>query len=181
MKKIAAYNVHEKEIDGKLVSVKMCYKCKEIKPISEIQFRKDRSIDGAELCRACKNSYLKEYYRRDIEARRKYQREWEAKRRNPQHLNRLRGKVKREVKAWLRSLKTDNPCMDCGRYFHFAVMDFDHARSNKEFQISTARSFAVSQEELMEELYKCDLVCSNCHRLRTYLRRQKSTSLITGV
>lgn len=61
-----------------------------------------------------------------------------------------------------------NPCLDCGGTFHLEAMEFDH-RSDKRFEISQARD--VSTVRLLEELGKCDLVCANCHRVRTANRR----------
>lgn len=46
-------------------------------------------------------------------------------------------------------------------------MDFDHVRGTKKFAISTY-AHAVSSETLTKEIAKCDLVCANCHRERTY-------------
>jgi len=57
-------------------------------------------------------------------------------------------------------------CFDCGRIFPQCCYDFDHRDPNQ-------KSFGISQrmglplEELMIEADKCDLVCSNCHRIRT--------------
>jgi hypothetical protein len=60
----------------------------------------------------------------------------------------------------------DKPCMDCGQRFPPCCMDFDHRPGEvKSFGISTSRS--RSFEVILAEIKKCDVVCSNCHRLRT--------------
>lgn len=74
--------------------------------------------------------------------------------------------------TWVRNLKMQ-PCSDCGKCFHPVAMDFDHVRGNKVTQISNMTSY--SQERVLVELGKCDLVCSNCHRIRTILRLEKET------
>ena len=61
------------------------------------------------------------------------------------------------------------PCMDCKRSFHPVSMDFDH-RENKELKLS--RAPYLSWSKVLEEIKKCDIVCSNCHRVRTLERRQ---------
>lgn len=61
------------------------------------------------------------------------------------------------------------PCSDCGRTFPPICMDFDHVRGAKRIEISRAASLPL--DELMAEIAKCDLVCSNCHRIRTSMRR----------
>ena len=62
------------------------------------------------------------------------------------------------------------PCMDCGEVYPPYVMDFDHRPENeKSFTIS--KSLNVDLEKLMMEIEKCDVVCSNCHRMRTHNRK----------
>jgi len=70
----------------------------------------------------------------------------------------------------------DVPCMDCGVKYPKVVMDFDHVRGDKKANVSKMVANTVSVETLQKEIDKCDVVCSNCHRLRTY----KSTKLDAG-
>lgn len=71
------------------------------------------------------------------------------------------------VKIFIDELKS-KPCSDCGKTFPPVCMDFDHARGEKLFLIS--KGWGRSFESLLLELEKCDLVCSNCHRIRTSAR-----------
>jgi len=58
--------------------------------------------------------------------------------------------------------------MDCGRKFEPHQMDFDHRDpSTKLFKLTAARAALRSTEKLRAEADKCDVVCANCHRLRT--------------
>lgn len=68
----------------------------------------------------------------------------------------------------LKPLK-ESPCVDCGLSFHPCCMDFDHVRGDKVLVIS--KMFTCSWERVLQEIEKCDLVCANCHRIRTNLRR----------
>jgi hypothetical protein len=62
------------------------------------------------------------------------------------------------------------PCMDCGHRFPAVCMDFDHVRGPaKKYTISSAYR-CISMDRLKEEIAKCDVVCSNCHRIRTAAR-----------
>jgi hypothetical protein len=61
------------------------------------------------------------------------------------------------------------PCMDCGNLFPPVCMDFDHVRGNKRQNVSLMVPYAP--EALFDEIAKCDVVCSNCHRIRTQRRR----------
>lgn len=62
----------------------------------------------------------------------------------------------------------NKPCMDCGKSYPAYVMDFDHL-GEKLFNIGSAvRERIVSLEAIQLEIAKCDVVCSNCHRERTF-------------
>lgn len=67
------------------------------------------------------------------------------------------------------------PCLDCGGYFAPAVMEYDHVpgRGGKSFNISKANK---SLRATLAEIEKCDLVCANCHRIRTEKRRAESVA-----
>lgn len=57
-------------------------------------------------------------------------------------------------------------CQDCGNKFITAVYDFHHRNpEEKEYSISDRVDHATI-EELKKEADKCDLLCSNCHRIR---------------
>ena len=60
------------------------------------------------------------------------------------------------------------PCADCGRSYPPYVMDFDHVIGEKEFNIGMAPALNKPLKKVIEEIAKCDVVCSNCHRERTY-------------
>lgn len=62
----------------------------------------------------------------------------------------------------------NKPCYDCGGRFPPECMDFDHVRGEKSFSVGTGRT--RSQEALTLEIAKCDIVCANCHRIRTKVR-----------
>lgn len=58
--------------------------------------------------------------------------------------------------------------MDCGGTFPPECMDFDHVRGVKEFAVSKSRFNTMKR--VLAEIAKCDLVCANCHRIRTSKR-----------
>lgn len=61
-----------------------------------------------------------------------------------------------------------SPCSDCGGSFPPECMDLDHVRGEKLFNLSNSGS--RSHAAVLEELAKCDVVCANCHRIRTRTR-----------
>lgn len=76
-----------------------------------------------------------------------------------------------ELKQWMNDLKSQ-PCSDCGNYFEKCCMDFDHRiGSIKKYNVATMFAHHYSRELIELEIAKCDLVCANCHRIRTRDRR----------
>lgn len=58
------------------------------------------------------------------------------------------------------------PCMDCGKQYPHYVMDLDHVRGIKVRNVSGMLD-TFSIQRIKDEIEKCDVVCSNCHRERT--------------
>lgn len=79
---------------------------------------------------------------------------------------------KRRQKAHVNKIKEDTPCADCKRKYPYYVMQFDHVRGVKEGNIST---FLANRQfkKALEEIAKCEVVCANCHSIRTYTRVPK--------
>jgi hypothetical protein len=74
------------------------------------------------------------------------------------------------VRLLLIAQLKNKPCLDCGNRFHFSAMDFDHRENNKFKGVSSMLSYSLKR--IHEEIAKCDLVCSNCHRVRTFKRME---------
>lgn len=135
-----------------------CSYCNEEKPeelFYRISSKKSR-------CKACFSAYISAYLKSrptKTQKNRDY-----AKKSKPQ-----RQKISRQFLAWIKSA----PCMDCGVQYPPYVMDFDHRepKASRRHAIGFLANTAPSGEALMEEIYKCDLVCANCHRERTYRRK----------
>jgi hypothetical protein len=77
---------------------------------------------------------------------------------------------KLERLAYLRSLK-ERPCADCGQQFPHWIMDFDHTRGEKKFCIGDGYFRLAPKEVVDAEIAKCDVVCANCHKDRTWRRQ----------
>lgn len=64
------------------------------------------------------------------------------------------------------------PCADCGLNYNPWQMDFDHRPGTlKKERISRLVADGCPFEKLRSEIEKCDVVCANCHRQRTHLRK----------
>jgi hypothetical protein len=74
-----------------------------------------------------------------------------------------------ERKAYVQQAK-NVPCADCGESYPFYVMDFDHLE-DKVANINRIR-WTKGLDKIKAEIAKCEVVCANCHRIRTYNRQQ---------
>ncbi len=59
------------------------------------------------------------------------------------------------------------PCLDCGICYPPFVMDFHHREDEiKSFDLSDGVK-NKSHRQIRNEAAKCDILCANCHRIRT--------------
>jgi hypothetical protein len=101
-------------------------------------------------CKECNSEYKKQHYKKNKE---KYIKKAKLKRQE----------YRKEYYDWLSTQK----CKDCGISDH-RVLEQDHI-DNKSFNISK-KVGSMRLESLMKELNKCEVVCANCHRIRTASR-----------
>jgi hypothetical protein len=132
-------------------TARRCARCRQMKPLSE--FGRKRPNDLQAYCRPCQSEYKKDHYRKSKDS----------------YLAAVRRSVTR-LQAILRAAK-DKPCADCGVKYPYYVMDFDHRDGVEKRGAMTRFLKRHSREALLAEIAKCDVVCSNCHRERTYQRR----------
>ena len=78
-------------------------------------------------------------------------------------------KYRRSVKEKLEAYKSERGCADCGYNEHPAALDFDHLPGyKKDFTIGA--QMIRNMDRIWEEVAKCEVVCANCHRIRTVQR-----------
>ena len=86
---------------------------------------------------------------------------------NEQNQDKRRAYWRKYAKArreWLAGQK-DKPCADCRKKYPTVCMQFDHVRGKKLFCIAVRWSGSI--ERLKREIAKCEVVCANCHAVRT--------------
>lgn len=84
------------------------------------------------------------------------------------------------MRRYTEDLKGRTPCMDCGVQYPPYVMDFDHRPGEtKKYNVSHTAQFS-SMVALLEEVEKCDIVCANCHRIRTWHRQTNMEGAVQG-
>ncbi len=91
--------------------------------------------------------------------------------------HRARWRYHADVLDQLRSV----PCADCGGRFAPCSMDFDHVDPSSKISRVTSLVGRASIERILAEAAKCDIVCANCHRLRTFDRRRSKQAVQAGV
>jgi len=134
--------------------VKLCPRCGEVKPLSEFSKNAGRRDGVHTICKACRRAYDHARYER-LQGR---------------AIEYVPLRSERGRRKWLRGLKEGKPCADCGEVFASEVMQWDHRPGTKKlFEISAAYG-AWTREQVLAEIAKCDLVCTNCHIIRTFTR-----------
>lgn len=92
------------------------------------------------------------------------------------HSNSTKRGLRARLKAIIQEAKHEKPCADCGEKHPYFAMDFDHRDpQQKSFEISKAGARCATEERLLTEIAKCDLVCALCHRYRTNGQRRFAT------
>lgn len=105
---------------------------------------------------------------KDPEAQKAAQKAWYE--RNKKEISRKIRDARTIKRQYVRDYKLNNSvCTDCGISYPPHVLDFDHLR-DKKFGISGKGVKDNTLEKIIEEIAKCEIVCANCHRHRTYMR-----------
>ena len=125
----------------------ICVRCGESKDPESFAPRSGRTTRQS-YCRDCQRAYRRRHYEDNHEKYKAKAKVWSEEQ-------------KRKFVEWLQT----QVCMDCGIGDH-RVLDLDHVRGEKVMNVS-AMIGRRSEEALWEEVDKCEVVCANCHRLRT--------------
>jgi hypothetical protein len=138
-------------MSGNKMRSKLCTKCHIVKPITDFNFRSRAAGKRHSYCKECGKQLTRSHYQR----------------RKRSYLDRnLRSYARRRELVVAAKLK---PCADCGVQYPYYVMDFDHRdASSKLFALNSVHWQTI--KSILKEIEKCDVVCSNCHRERTYRR-----------
>ena len=78
-----------------------------------------------------------------------------------------RKRTKRRRQATILDRCRAVPCSDCGERYPPCAMDFDHRDPSTKRAAVTRMIGRAGTQRLLDEIAKCDIVCANCHRLRT--------------
>jgi hypothetical protein len=134
--------------------MKICGKCKLEKDNSDFNKNKDRL---SSYCKKCVREASKKHYKS-----------------NKEDLLVKRKDYYVERRKWYEELKETLKCEKCGEN-HPATLDFHHIDSQiKDFGVAAGVTrLNLSKTKILEEISKCIVLCSNCHR-KLHYDEQKS-------
>lgn len=137
------------------METKKCTQCNTEKDLCEFFFKDKKTNKLHSQCKIC----------------------YKEKRKNKEHYLKYkdeyleRVKKRKEIKTienrenLLNYFKT-HPCIKCGET-NPIVLDFDHrSEDEKKYGISKM-IYSYNWDTILAEIEKCDVLCSNCHRIRT--------------
>ncbi len=136
--------------------MKLCPRCGEVKPLEAFAKHSGRRDGRQVYCKTCRAEIDHARYEREV---------GRTVPRSFQQSERGRGE-------WLNSLKEGRPCTDCGRVYPRQVMQWDHKPGFEKLGDISEDFWGRSREEVLAEIAKCDLVCTNCHIIRTFTRAE---------
>ena len=147
---------------------KDCLSCRHLFPLTPKYWHRQRSsADGFQgRCKGCNTAQVREWQEKNPERYLRAQRE--------------RVRAPNPVRAEMIEYKESHACADCGLFFPYVAMSFDHLpdtdKANDVSRMAKATGLR-GHDRLIAEIAKCDLVCLNCHALRTHERWLASKAL----
>ena len=135
------------------MSLKFCIRCNQRKKTNCFPRDKSRKNGFYPYCILCKRKKEKDLYKNSAKRRK------DIKEKN----KRSRKRNKKLKEEYLE----DKKCIDCGNK-DYRVLDFDHIKGEKKNNVSALIKGSYSWELILKEILKCEIRCSNCHRIKTH-------------
>lgn len=119
-------------------------------------------------CRGCGDKYelSGKYAWRCGPCRRKYARDKYSARSEDEHASYMAVQTarKRELSQFVYDYLATHPCK-CGEA-RVACLQFDHLK-DKKFNVADMPGKGLSKLRIEEEIAKCEVLCANCHAVKT--------------
>ena len=132
--------------------MKKCVECGILKSLSEFHSHKTNGDGLRKQCKLCRKS--------EDKIRNAAKREYNKI---------VHDKYLKPNRELVAEYLLTHPCIDCGEP-DIVVLDFDHVKGKKLYNIAAMCNLALKKhtlEELKNEMSKCVVRCSNCHRRKT--------------
>jgi len=135
--------------------MRRCSRCKEIKPLTEFNFKYKKRGIRQYHCRTCTRFLIQTHYRNH--------KEYYLKKARKRNLI-----TRQQIHKYIWAYLSNHACVDCGEKDPM-VLEFDHI-SQKNDSISNMVKYD-SLERVKAEILLCEVRCANCHRRITAKRR----------
>ena len=133
---------------------KLCTKCGAVKSLEEFNYKIKAKQKYQAHCKVCTRHYLKTHYANNTSYYKK-----KARKHTKRYIMQARQAV--------YEFKLSNPCSTCGEPDP-RVLEFNHIQpSEKSHNVSEMVKAGYSKGAIVKEIYKCEVLCANCHRRKT--------------
>ena len=136
--------------------MRTCSKCKQDLPLTEFNKKSNRKDGLQPFCRECNRARSRQYYA-------------ENKEKHKMIVGKRKQQKIEKSNAYVTEVLVNSSCADCQEN-NILVLEFDHVTGEKRNSISLMVNGGYSIEAIKEEIKKCEIVCSNCHAIRTHQR-----------
>lgn len=74
----------------------------------------------------------------------------------------------------LQDIKEASGCVDCGEKYPYFMLHFDHLPEYEKIADITRLVRTAKWSDVEKEIAKCEVVCANCHAIRSHNRKSGS-------
>lgn len=136
-----------------MVKEKLCKRCNIVKPLLDFH-KRSRAKDGhAIYCKKCNLYINKQSYSKFYDKRKSYDNAYDKDR-------------KIQIRIWLEDIKLKYGCANCGYKEYACALDFHHLYGDTKVNNLSSMIYSKhSKIKFIDEVQKCIILCSNCHRL----------------
>lgn len=132
------------------MKTKICSRCKRTLSPKKDFYKDQRRKDGLQIyCKDCRDTHNKQYNLSKKE-----------------YLNQKRQERRQSRYLYLLNYLASHGCVDCGETDPI-VLDFDHVSGDKIDALSHMAHAVRPMDVIQQEIEKCQIRCSNCHRRKT--------------
>jgi len=126
---------------------KTCTKCKRNLLVEEFAWRDKAAGERSKDCKECHRNWFKSWYER-----------------NKKSVGERHKRNREERRKWFQALKGTMCCQHCTENDP-VCLEFHH-EDPKEKEIDVAQAWVKgwSRERILQEIVKCIVLCSNCHK-----------------
>lgn len=138
------------------MDTRTCHKCLQEKPLEEFPWKNIVKRTRQAVCKECTAKRTNEWYQNN-------------KAHHIENVQDRRNRLREENREYVLNYLSTHPCENCGETDP-VVLEFHHV-GEKEDSVSRLIYRAESLVRLIEEISRCRVLCSNCHKRVTARER----------